>query len=468
VTSDPTGSGPAGGLRRPFAYTDRPLPRRVLQPVQEFMHLEASGGLVLLAASIAALVWANVATASYEDFWSTQVVVDVGGFQVVETLEYLVNDGLMAIFFLVVGLEVKRELTVGELSTRQAALLPLFSAVGGMVLPALIYIVVVGGADGSRGWGIPMATDVAFALAALAALGSRAPSALVAFLLGVAVIDDIGAILVVAFYYTDTIALGWLAGAVGAFLMIVVLQRLEVRYMGAYVVLGLVAWFATFESGVHATIAGVVLGLLTPVRPFQQPAAVSREAVRIAQATDDHPGDVDADAAEWRRLAWLSREAISPLTRVENGLHQWSSFVVLPIFALANAGIVLDSGSITAATETPVTLAIILGLVVGKTLGLTLGAAIAVATGLSALPRGVNWRHMLGVGALAGIGFTVSLFIAGLAFTDPSVIAAAKLGILVGSIIAAAIGMALLLAAGRRDRRAVGARQGEPEAGLSR
>jgi NhaA family Na+:H+ antiporter len=425
----------------------------VLRPVQEFMHLEAAGGIVLLAASIAALVWANVATASYEDFWFTEVTVTIGDFTVVEDLQHVVNDGLMALFFLVVGLEVKRELTVGELSSRQAALLPLFAAAGGMVLPALIYLAVMGGAAGSRGWGIPMATDVAFALAALAALGSRVPMALVAFLLGVAVIDDIGAILVVAFYYTDTIALSWLALALGALALIWVLQRLEVRYMGVYVVLGLVAWFATFESGVHATIAGVALGLLTPVRPFQQPATVSAEAVRIAEATDDHPDDPDADAGEWRRLAWLAREAVSPLTRVEHSLHQWSSFVVLPIFALANAGIVLDSGSIQAATETPVALAIILGLVVGKTLGLAAGAAIAVRLGLSTLPRGVGWGHMLGVGGLAGIGFTVSLFITGLAFTDEDTISAAKLGILVGSVVAAAIGAALLLAVGRRAER---------------
>lgn len=420
------------------------------------MHLEASGGLVLLAASIAALVWANVATASYEDFWFTEVTVRVGDFVVVEDLQHVVNDGLMAIFFLVVGLEVKRELTVGELSTRQAALLPLFAAVGGMVLPAGIYLATMAGADGSRGWGIPMATDVAFALAALAALGSRVPASLVAFLLGVAVIDDIGAILVVAVYYTDTIALAWLATALLALGMIVALQRMQVRYTGVYVVLGLVAWFATFESGVHATIAGVALGLLTPVRPFQQPAAVSAEAVRIAEATDDHPDDPDADAAEWRRLAWLAREAVSPLTRVEHGLHQWSSFVVLPIFALANAGIVFDAGSIDAITETPVAPAIALGLVVGKTVGLTAGAALAVKLGLSTLPRGVNWRHMLGVGGLAGIGFTVSLFITGLAFADQDVIAAAKLGVLGGSVIAAVLGMALLLAAGRRDDREAG------------
>lgn len=428
------------------------MPRLVLRPLQDFLRLEAAGGLVLLAATIAALVWANVATGSYTDLWSTELTIRLGDHVITESLQDVVNDGLMVIFFLVVGLEVKRELVVGELSSRQAALLPAFAALGGMVLPALIFLAVMGGGGGSRGWGVPMATDVAFALGALALLSRRVPSALVAFLLGVAVIDDIGAILVVAFYYTDTITLGWLALALGGLAAILVLQRLQVRHVPVYVALGVLVWFATFESGVHATIAGVALGLVTPVRPFQRPATVSAEAVRIAEATDDHPEDPDADAAQWRRLSWLSREAISPLNRVEHGLHEWSSFVVLPIFALANAGIVLDSASIDAARDTPVAAAVALGLVVGKTLGLTLGVFVAVSLGLSRLPPGVTWSHILGIGALAGIGFTVSLFITDLAFTDPAVVAASKIGILAGSIVAAILGTALLLLAGRRAR----------------
>jgi Na+:H+ antiporter, NhaA family len=441
---------PPGAIRRPWSRTQRPVPRRVVRPLQEFMHMEVAGGVVLLVASIVALIWANAATGAYADFWSSELTVRVGDFVVTEDLQHVVNDGLMTIFFLVIGLEVKRELVSGELSSRQAALLPAFAALGGIILPALIFIGLSGGGDVARGWGIPMATDVAFALAALAALGRRVPTALVAFLLGVAVIDDIVAILVVALYYTDAVALGWLAGALAGLAAIYALRRLGVRYMGAYVVLGLVVWFATFESGVHATIAGVAIGLLTPVRPFQDPAAVSAEAIRTAAATDDEPEDPDADAAQWRRLSWLSREAISPLARVEHGLHPWSSFVVLPIFALANAGIVLDADSVAAALDTPVTLAVALGLVVGKTLGLSLGTALAVRLGLSALPRGVRWAHIVGVGALAGIGFTVSLFITELAYTDPDVVAAAKIGILGGSIIAAALGLALLARAGRR------------------
>jgi NhaA family Na+:H+ antiporter len=424
--------------------------------LQQFFRLEAAGGLVLLGATIAALIWANVATSGYESFWANEISVRVGDFTVTETLQDWVNDGLMAIFFLVIGLEVKRELTVGELSSRGAALLPLFAAVGGMVVPALLFLAVMHGDAGSDGWGIPMATDVAFALGALAALGSRAPSGLVAFLLGVAVIDDIGSIIVIAVYYTGSLSFAWLAAALVGLTAMGALRRLEVRHLLPYVVLGLAIWFCTLESGVHPTIAAVAIGLLTPVRPFQDPATVSAEAVRIARETADEPDDPDADAGLWRRLAWLSREAISPLARVEHGLHEWSSFVVLPIFALANAGIPLDADSLDAATQTPVAAAVAIGLVVGKTVGITLGVLLAVRLGLSALPAGVRWAHVLGVGALAGIGFTVSLFIADLAFDDAARLDAAKIGVLGGSVVAAALGLAALAAISRRPRSAPG------------
>ena len=448
MSDDPRPTGPPA-VRRPWSQTQRAVPRRVVRPIQEFMHMEVAGGVVLLGASILALLWANVATGAYLDFWSTEFTIQVGDFTFVEDLKHLVNDGLMAIFFLVIGLEVKRELVSGELSTRQAALLPAFAALGGVVLPALIFIAVSGGGEAARGWGIPMATDVAFALAALAALGSRVPSALIAFLLGVAVIDDIVAILVVAVYYTDVVTLSWLAAALCGLVAIVALQRLEVRYLGIYVVIGLFVWFATLESGVHATIAGVAIGLLTPVRPFQHPGAVSVEATRAAEMAERSPDDPEVDAAVWRRLSWLSREAVSPLARVEHGLHPWSSFLVLPVFALANAGIVLDGAALRAAVETPLALAVALGLIAGKMAGLTAGTALAVRLGLSTLPPGVRWMHIVGVGALAGIGFTVSLFITELAYADPAVIDAAKIGVLGGSVIAAIIGLAVLARAGR-------------------
>jgi NhaA family Na+:H+ antiporter len=437
-----------GRVRAPWSRTDRPVPRRIVQPMQQFMHLEISGGLVLLAATAVALIWANTATGGYEAFWSREITVAVGDWSLTKGLGYVVNDGLMALFFLVVGLEVKREIAVGELSTRQAALLPAFAAVGGMVMPAAIFLLVTAGGPEAGGWGIPMATDVAFALGALAALGRRVPVALMAFLLGVAVIDDIGAILVVALFYSSGIDAGWLALAVGGLAAMFVLQRSGIRHLGPYVVLGLVVWFATFQSGVHATIAGVAIGLLTPVRPFQDPGAVAAEA-RIMADDLGRSGSGDSEAGRWMRLSWLAREAVSPLTRVEHGLHQWSSFVVLPIFALANAGIVLDRESLQAAIETPVAAAVALGLVAGKIIGLSAGVALAVRLGVSSLPRGVGWLHVLGVGALAGIGFTVSLFITELAYDSQAIIDAAKIGVLAGSILAAAIGIALLLRASR-------------------
>jgi NhaA family Na+:H+ antiporter len=428
------------------------VPRLVVRPLQQFFRLEVAGGLVLLGATVAALVWANVAGASYEDVWTTQVSVTVGDYTFEETVRDLVNDGLMAVFFLVIGLEVKRELAVGELSSAGAALLPVVAALGGMVVPALIFLAVIGGGEGADGWGIPMATDVAFALGALAALGRRMPAGLVAFLLGVAVIDDIGSIIVIAAWYTESLAPAWLAAAICALAAMAALRRVEVRHMLPYVVLGLVAWFCTLESGVHPTIAAVAIGLLTPVRPFQDPAIVSAEAVRIANEAAGRPDDPDADAGLWRRLAWLSKEAIAPLTRVEHSLHEWSSFVVLPIFALANAGIPLDADSLEAATETSIALAVAVGLVVGKTIGLTAGVALAVGLGLSRLPAGVRWAHVVGVAALAGIGFTVSLFIAGLAYTDPADLDAAKIGVLGGSVVAAIVGLVSLLLVSRRSR----------------
>ncbi len=415
------------------------------------MRLEASGGMVLLAASIIALIWANVDSSGYMDFWSTEVSLTIGDWSISEKLLKVVNDGLMTIFFLVIGLEIKRELTVGELASRRAAALPAIAAVGGMVLPAAIYLIATSDGVGAEGWGIPIATDVAFALAALAALGRLVPPALVAFLLGVAVIDDILAIGVIAIFYTDTIALGWLAGAIALVALMLIANRLHIRSMTIYIALGLGAWFMTFESGVHATIAGVVIGLVTPSKPFQHPRTVSAEAIRIAHLAEDDPDDPDHDALHWRQLAWLSTEAVSPLARIEHALHRWSSFVILPIFALANAGIVLSSDSIEAATENGVALGIVLGLVIGKTVGITLGALIAVALGIGKLPQGVRLMHLVGAASLAGIGFTVSLFIAGLAFDDPVIENSARLGILAGSIIAAAIGLAVLWVTGRRS-----------------
>jgi NhaA family Na+:H+ antiporter len=438
------------GVRVPWSRSGRPVPRRVLRPVRQFTQLEIAGGVVLLAASVIALIWANAATDSYASFWGTEVTLGIGDHSITEDLLHVVNDGLMTIFFLVIGLEVKRELVLGELSTRQAALLPMFAAFGGVIVPALIFTAMTAGDGLAEGWGIPIATDVAFALAALAALGRRVPASLMAFLLGVAVVDDIVAIVVIAFIYTDGLSFAWLAAAAVGLAAMWAARELGVRHIGVYLVLGVGVWFAVFESGVHATIAGVAIAMITPTRPFQSPEAVSREAVLTAERTDDHPAEPDGDAHQWRRLSWLSREAVSPLTRLLHALHPWSSFVVLPIFALANAGIVLDRAAFEAAAETPVTAAVAVALLVGKVAGLTGGTFLAVRLGLSRLPGGVRWAHVVGVGLLAGIGFTVSLFITELAYDDPALVDAAKLGVLIGSLVAAVAGTVALRLARRR------------------
>ncbi len=298
-----------------------------------------------------------------------------------------------------------------------------------------------------------MATDIAFALGALAALGSRVPAALVAFLLGVAVIDDIGAVLVIALVYSDAIAGSWLAGACGALALMWLLRRAGVRHLAPYIALGMVAWFSTYQSGVHATIAAVAIGLLTPATAFQRPQAVVAEAREVAARLAAHPSPREVDEGRWMQISWLSRDAVSPLSRLSHALHPWSAFVVLPVFALANAGVVLSPDSLEAAVDTPVTLAVAAGLVLGKPIGIVAGAALATALRASSLPHGVSWAQMAGVGILAGIGFTVSLFITELAFTDQVLVDAAKIGVLGGSLVAAVGGMVLLAILGRRRSR---------------
>ncbi|MGZ8620789.1 MAG: Na+/H+ antiporter NhaA, partial [Actinomycetota bacterium] len=331
------------GLRAPWARSTRPLPRRVLRPLQTFLAEETSSGLLLLAATVVALVWVNSPWGeTYERVWHVELGVRLGDWRIVEDLRHWVNDGLMTLFFLVVGLEIKRELTTGELRDPRAAALPVIAAVGGMVVPALLYVALNVGGEGSRGWGIPMATDIAFALGVLTLAARHAPAGLKPFLLTLAIVDDIGAILVIAIFYSTGIS--WSALGVAGLLLvaIVALQRIHVRATPAYLLLGVGVWLAVLQSGVHPTIAGVVLGVLTPSMPFQRPRAVSEEAHRTADETVDDPEPPDADAPQWLRLAELSREAVSPLARVEAALHPWTSALVVPVFALANAGVVLS------------------------------------------------------------------------------------------------------------------------------
>ena len=422
----------------------------IVQPLQAFMHTEVAGGLFLFLAAVVALVWANSpAHESYEELWELPLTLSFGPFAIAEELRHWVNDLLMAFFFFVVGLEIKRELVLGELRDLRAAALPLVCALGGMVAPALIYTAINAGGPGSGGWGVPMATDIAFAVGVLALVGTRAPASLKVFLLTLAVADDLGAIIVIAVFYSRGVELSWLLLAAATVAAVLLLRKSGVRKYVWYVVAAAVLWLAVFESGVHATIAGVILGFLTPSRPLHPPENVSGLAEAHLEVLQTKPADGIADEEEQATLlevSRLAREGVSPLARLQAALHPWTSFLVLPLFALANAGVEVSGAGLGAIFSEPVSLGIILGLVLGKPIGVMAAAFLTVKLGIARLPRGVGWLELAGVGLLAGVGFTVAIFIAGLAFEDPALTSAAKVGILCASALAGIVGAAFLAA----------------------
>ena len=418
--------------------SDRALARSVARPLGRFLHVEAAGGVVLLAATVVALAWANSPWSSgYAELWSSQAGVSLAGHSLVLDLRHWVNDGLMTLFFFVIGLEIKQEVVGGQLASPRAAAIPAIGAVGGMVVPAAVYTAVNAGGAGADGWAIPMATDVAFALGVLALLGRWVPPGLKVVLLALAIVDDIGAIVVIAAFYTSDIEPGWLAAAAAGLAAVALIRRRGVRYMPVYAVLGAAVWFATYRSGVHATVAGVALGLLTPARPLMPEVDADRVAGELS-------GDTAVSAAEVRAISFRIRESVPVAERLQDLLHPWTSFVVVPLFALANAGVEVSSGALADAATSPVTLGVVLGLVVGKTVGVAGAVALGRRLGLGVLPPGVTMRHVVGMGGLAGIGFTVSLFVTGLAFGDGALADQAKLGILAASVLAAAVGAVVL------------------------
>jgi Na+:H+ antiporter, NhaA family len=388
-----------------------PAARSKRTALVEFLSTETLGSVVLLGAVIGALVWANVSWASYVDVWSRELTIGIGSVAITESLAHWVTDGLMTLFFFVAGLEIKRELVRGELRNPRAAALPVIAALGGMLMPALLYSLLNAGGGGAHGWGIPMATDIAFAVAVLAALGSRVPRPLKLFVLTLAIVDDIGAIVVIAAFYSSGVSLAWLGGAVLAVGAMVLMRRAGVCRISAYVVPGIALWVCMLESGVHATIAGVVLGLLTP-------ACMVRD-----------------------------RDVIQQL---EHRLHPWCTFLVVPVFALASAGVALDATSLADAAASTASWGVVLGLAVGKPVGVLLGVLLALGVGVARLPNGVGLRHLIGAGMVAGIGFTVSLFVADLSFTG-ALLQEAKIGILAASIVSAALGAAFLATTARRS-----------------
>ncbi len=375
--------------------------------MRDFLRAEAAGGLALLIGSAVALIWVNVVDpGGYASFWATHIEIGVGGASIDETLGHWVNDGLMTLFFFLISLEIKRELVAGQLRHPKRAALPIIAAAGGIVVPVAIFFAVTGGHHAS-GWGIPMATDAAFAIGVLALLGDRVGDGVKLFLVTIAVVDDVAAICVIAIAYTDYLSLDWLALAVAGLLAVVAMRALGVRRVLAYVPIGLFIWVATFESGIHATLAGVALALLTPAAPV---------------------GGRDV------------------LGELEHRLHPFVNLAILPLFALANAGVKLSGGELSDSSGRRIALAVALGLVVGKFLGIAGATLAALRLHLGALPAGVDRRGLLGAAALGGIGFTVSLFITPLAYEDPLLVGAAKLGILGGSVVAATIGLAIFTA----------------------
>ena len=434
-------------LERPtFSSSDRVLAKSVVRPFQRFMHQEASGGIVLIIATIVALVWANSGWSSaYKDLWHTHAAFGIGSWHIDMTLHHVVNDLLMAVFFFVVGLEIKRELVVGELRTLRAAGLPAMGAVGGMVVPALCFVVLNPTGDGSAGWGIPMATDIAFAVGVVALLGSRVSPRLKLFLLTLAIVDDIGAVAVIAIFYSDGLQYDWLGLAVVGIVLVNIMKKVQIWDLTPYIVVGCFVWYATYESGVHATIAGVVLGLSTPAKPL-----LSRVNQNASLALDE-----EADAASVRAAAWHVSETASVAERLQNFLHPYTSFVIVPLFALANAGLVLSGDVMADAAASSVTWGVALGLVVGKPVGIALFVWLAMKVLKWDLPTGIKWPEFIGMGFAAGIGFTVSLFVSELAWTgegSESFVDQAKIGVLIASASAAILtGLVLYVFADASD-----------------
>ena len=442
--------------------TDSPqLIERVLAPFQRFTQTESSSGLVLLACTAVALAWANSPwAASYEHVWETELILSLGSWTAHATLHHLINDGLMAVFFLLVGLEIKREMLAGELASMRQAALPIAGALGGMILPALLYASLNAGTAGEPGWGVPMATDIAFALGVLALLGDRVPVGIRIFLAALAIVDDIGAVLVIAIFYSGGIAWGPLSFAGALVLLAIAANVAGIRRPWVYGAIGLVLWGAVISSGIHGTIAGVLLAMTIPARTrIDESSFLSRARRALSRFEIAHePGasplkDPEHQAAV-QQLERLAEQLQPPLLRLEHALHGVVAFGIMPLFALANAGVPLGLAQLGGGDGTPVALGIALGLLVGKPVGITLLAWIAVRLGLASLPQAVTWRAIGGAGILGGIGFTMALFIAGLAFSRaPELLVAAKLGILGASLLAGLAGWLIL----HRGSRPVGA-----------
>lgn len=440
------------------------MARLVRLPLERFLQIQAASGILLLLTAAVAVAWANSPLSdAYFHVWHTPIGIRVGDFVFERSLEWFVNDVLMVIFFFVVGMEIRREIHHGELSEWRRAALPAVAALGGMLAPAAFYYVIAGQPPTHTGWGVPMATDIAFAVGILTLLGRRVPAALRVLLLALAVIDDLGAIVVIALFYSEGVRFSGLGLAALGFLGIFAMQRFGVRSKFSYILPSAVAWTGIYSAGIHPTIAGVLVGMVTPVRAWLGPEGfmqgVQRELAHL-QSLPEKERSAHELAVSMEKVDTFRREAISPLEGLLHALHPWVAFGIMPLFALANAGVALSFGSLDR-SALDVIAAVSVGLVLGKPVGILLACWATLRLGLSELPRGLSYRHLLVLGTVAGIGFTMALFVAQLAFPGPSqaaLLGAAKLGIMGASLLAAVLGLglgALLL-------------PGAPEAGAAR
>ncbi|WP_316801239.1 Na+/H+ antiporter NhaA [Pedobacter frigidisoli] len=422
---------------------------KIIAPVNRFVHLEYTSGIVLLISVLVAIVWANSSLAeSYHHLWDTHFKVGLGEHLLDKPLHIWINDGLMALFFFVIGLELKREFMEGELSTFSKALLPMTAALGGMLVPAGIYFLINRGTGASHGWGIPMATDIAFALALLSMAGKHIPGSIKVFLSALAVADDLGAVLVIAFFYTGQVNFVAL-GIAGIFLLVLIIgSAMGIRSSAFYLILGIAVWIGFLLSGVHATLAGVLVAFTIPARTRIDEQVYSDS---LRKLTDDFDREIPSNSTlttpdqhrTIQEVKHLSLAAETPLQKIEHALHPYVAFLIMPLFALANSGIMIGADFFSAIVN-PVSIGVTAGLVLGKFTGILLFCFIMVKLGIAKLPEGGTWKHMTGVALLAGIGFTMSLFISGLAFSRPEYVEQAKYGILIASVLAGILGTLVL------------------------
>jgi len=425
----------------------KPLGARISSIFQEFARIEALGGVLLLIAAIIALVWANSGAAeTYFQLWHTEIEILIGNYKISHDLLHWVNDGLMVIFFFVVGLEIKREITSGELGDRKRAALPVMAAIGGMLFPALFYLALNVAGPGMRGWGVPMATDIAFTLGVLALLGSRAPLILKIFFTALAIADDLGSVMVIALFYTEEVS--WIALVIAAviFIILIILNQARVYALLPYVIFGILLWLAFMESGIHPTIAGILLALTIPNRNPPDTKALLAQCVSVLNDFNrpriQGVYEMEKTQVAAQTLETVSERMQSPAQRMENSLLPWTTYLILPIFALANAGLTLN---LDGGLFTPISIGVFLGLVFGKPLGVSLFSWLAVRLRLAELPETVTWRQLVSSSFLTGIGFTMALFIAGAAFNDPDLLDQAKFGIIFASLTAGVIGFVLTM-----------------------